>query len=81
MHCPASGIRGTVYPVVYGKSEILKLFHIMENIFITVLFCELCPLIIFVTILWTCSRSPIFSLSGPHLSSNQSHFGLKDNMM
>lgn len=26
MHCPASGIRGTVYPVVYGKSEIFKLF-------------------------------------------------------
>lgn len=24
MHCPASGIRGTVYPVVYGK--ILKTF-------------------------------------------------------
>lgn len=27
MHCPASGIRGTVYPVVYGKSGFFILFH------------------------------------------------------
>lgn len=35
MHCPASGIRGTVYPVVYGKSEVFKLFHSMDNIFVS----------------------------------------------
>lgn len=41
MHCPASGIRGTVYPVVYGKSEIFKLFHNVGNIFVPSLSCEL----------------------------------------
>lgn len=30
MHCPASGIRGTVYPVVYGK--ILKTFTTLVHL-------------------------------------------------
>uniref|UniRef100_A0A8V0XLM6 SPRY domain-containing protein 7 n=1 Tax=Gallus gallus TaxID=9031 RepID=A0A8V0XLM6_CHICK len=40
MHCPASGIRGTVYPVVYGKSEIFKLFCIIDIVFAPGLICE-----------------------------------------
>lgn len=41
MHCPASGIRGTVYPVVYGK--ILETFTTLVH-FNVACCCSLPPL-------------------------------------